>query len=1568
MADQDNLNINQATSGLNLDNVITQIKPGQLTYALNAQVEGFDGNMVTYQNEQSNVSCITFPDGYRVVGDKNITQLSRVLFWLTNPTTGDSEIGYVDNDSCTYVTLISDVGNDCKFNFNIEYPIQKAVVKSTNCSTQVYWTDGYNPRRYIDFDALPWKEVRNPDNDFVPTLLVGQLDCNKLKVQPVFDVPKITDVAVSIGGQLQMGTYQFAVRYSNIFGEGYTSFYSVTNPLGIFDSRISTNFNDVTSKSIKIHIDNIDTSGIYDYIDVAVVKTINNNPSVELVGTFPIAAKTFDYNYTGESKSDVRLTIADIFEQFPYYDVADDVFEVDNVIGWSNLQANERLNYQDIWSNVKLYWESYKIPYNKFEAYNNGVNTANYKGYFRDEVYAFEGVFILKNGKRTDAFPIPGRIATVYDREIIENQDSLEILQNPCSIPAPKERWQVYNTGSVIAYSEEYVNSTTDPDCYVGPYQYGEFGYWESTDTYPNNPIIWGNLSGQRIRHHKFPDILISPIHSRSGGDPRSSQYFIYPIGAKIDPLIMYQAIQNSNLTQEQKDDIQGFEIVRGNRKTHEGIIAKGIVHNVGATAYYDKDGRNPEIFYYGNYPYNDLRPDPYYSSVFLQRDQITPPGFRPDLEIRGFETDDSKRRFVFHSPDTHFYQPSINNGGEYLKFESVEYGTSYGHFIKVKKNAEYKFLTRDTVYAAAGLGVASGLIIGAGTYGWPEFTMAPIAPTFNSAQELFEKLAPYTNFGYTHNSIGIYSDSYAIPNSGNKIRNIYFNKYIIDGKNSIEDGKLINNYRRESSVYVNTYNTFPFTHEYSSSIPTDTSRYNLASTPDPDKTPEKIRTNPISSFYASIKREVPDQWGKISSYETISTGYYQPLYDKDGRQIARFPTIFGGDIFINRFAYKSKQSIFTDTSVGEPNGTDIQYNETGNLNYPMFWLSTKPANFSIDITNEINALAGQLFNSNLLSIIGNIVTGAAIGSVIAMSLVRKLFSEIYDKVGIKNVNFDQASTVGITEQGLMYLFVYGIPYFFVESEVNVDYRQAQNDREGNFFPNVSEFIPDDWLQEINVPIIHDNTYFYNQTYSKQNKEVYFSHLRPDYDPDKRCLTFFPNRAIWSDKSSLEETKNNWVIYRPINFYDFPKSYGDLISIDKVIHNQMLVRFSNKAQVYNALTTVDVKNAPSAYVGKGNLFSSAPPIDISDTDIGYAGSQHKFFLRTEFGQVFIDSKRGQIILLNGDKPIDLTDKGVDKWCSENLPFNITRTIPNIDIDNNFNGIGLHGVYDQFYQRLIITKLDYLPLVSTIIYRNGRFYDTAITIEGGGKVDYKEIFLSDTDYFCNKSWTLSFCFKTNAWTSFHSYQPLYYIGYPNYFQSGVASGVWNHNKSFNSYCNFYGEQAPYVVEYPFVYKLQDEILQNIKEYVTVRKYSDFTTFYEPDETIFFNKSIIYNGQQCTGILNLVPKPKNNLSAYLTYPKYNTDSKDILVTKSDNFYNYNTFWDILKDKSVPTFTTTCAMNQEDKKLNDSNMDYSKRDYRKAQIRAKDCKVRHILDNRSDVRMINKFILSPTVNSYK
>ena len=208
-----------------------------------------------------------------------------------------------------------------------------------------------------------------------------------------------------------------------------------------------------------------------------------------------------------------------------------------------------------------------------------------------------------------------------------------------------------------------------------------------------------------------------------------------------------------------------------------------------------------------------------------------------------------------------------------------------------------------------------------------------------------------------------------------------------------------------------------------------------------------------------------------------------------------------------------------------------------------------------------------------------------------------------------------------------------------------------------------------------------------------------------------------------------------------------------------------------------------------------------------------------------------------------------------------------------------------------------------------------------------------------------------------------------------FQNKNTASLWRHLTNPRIYNYFYNTVEPYIIEYPFSYQYYDEILQNVKDYTKAYKYLDIpdgvwndNARIETDDR-WFNKAVLYNGQQSSGVLELVPKPMHNLKEYLKYPIYNNDSKTISYTKSDNFYQYNTFWSLVKNKSLPLFITSCCGSMSlDKIVNQANMDYGKRSFKKEPLRAKDLRVRHILDNRSDAHLVSQFITSPSMISYK
>jgi len=1379
---------NTATTGMNMDNTVNQIPKGTLTYALNAGVENFDDNSVNYQNEPGNEFCLQFPTGYVLIGEHFINEKNKHIFFITNPNTGDSEIGYMDNNDCIYRIYI----NAKCLNFNINNPIHKAVHRITNCTTEIYWTDGINPRRYLDLENIPYKLKYN--SPLCDPEYTTEVDCNQMKIQPNFNIPDMAIVDVVNGGSLVAGTYQFAIQYSDPAGNPYSSYYSITNPTPIADPQLTTpNFNYQVGKSIVVNISNLDTTGLFQYFNLAVIKTVNDISSVELVGTYFINNSSINITYTGQNQTNIRLSISDIFEKYPYYDIAQDITVAQDVLIWDNLTSIDRINYQKIANQITLKWESWRIPAN--ENYADELNATNLRGYMRDEVYAFEIVFLLKNGKQTDGFHIPGRVRSHQDNQypdISELND--DFIGNPTYYQGGvgySPYWKIYNTGSVTGFSSGYSPAID----YKGPYQYGEFAYWESTETYPCNVDVWGDLVNQPIRHHKFPDVLVSPIFESkifagSKGMVMGNDA-VFPIGVKVDPTQIIALINQSSLTDEQKDDIVAFKIVRGNRGTNKSVIAKGILRNVG------KYEREEETFFYPNYPYNDLRTDPfllernnaylaecttYYVQVQITGDleytdcntnkrtrksnlpvnlafeicstskpimlsgkavigtathdrylvsRSSAQGFRFRYEdyIQGFQErwvsgvggccyyhyhvnvvpgtvpvqiegpgimrlefiervdgtlkcgtenplppmiddEDAKYRHVFNSPETSFGQPFL---GKILKLENVIFGAGKAHHVAVRDNAKYKLLTKEAQLDALG---ASDLLADQ-TNPWSATAMFA---AYQAYLTIYTNGITRKNYAYSYNSIADYNYSNIIDNGlGIKQRNLDIAQYAIPGVQSVSDVHNLNNWNRESSVYLRTdldKPALPFPSKTPSigpggaSIVSDESRFTI-SEKDNCQSPARETDITVISYYASIKNDVVNQWGQMYSYETVDTGYQKNI-NPVNQSLSE--TIFGGDTFISRFAFKTKLPFFIDNRVNAPDDSDIFYDEIGNVAYPKYWHSARSV----------------LSNYNARGVV------------------------LYNIVSYKAHNFDCPNSQEPKDNnpnrtyydGYFYMFAYGIPNFYCETAYNTDLRQAFNVKEGDFWPHVSTSIPDDWVQENYVTIAQDNTYYYNVTFSKQNKENYFSHLPQDWK-DQLCFTNYPFRAIYSDPAdqNADNRVNSWLSYAAAAMFDFPQNYGKLTSLDGIENKKVLARFENKSLLYNNLLTINTSNPQAAYIGNNQLFAGAPPIDFAETDLGYVGSQNKMFLKIPQGQITVDAKRGQVFLVAGNQATDLSafGSGMNRWFTDHLAFEILRHFPNVDTDNHFNGIGLHGVYDSKYDRVILTKLDYVPITEDVKY-------------------------------------------------------------------------------------------------------------------------------------------------------------------------------------------------------------------------------------------------------------------------
>jgi hypothetical protein len=136
-------------------------------------------------------------------------------------------------------------------------------------------------------------------------------------------------------------------------------------------------------------------------------------------------------------------------------------------------------------------------------------------------------------------------------------------------------------------------------------------------------------------------------------------------------------------------------------------------------------------------------------------------------------------------------------------------------------------------------------------------------------------------------------------------------------------------------------------------------------------------------------------------------------------------------------------------------------------------------------------------------------------------------------------------------------------------------------------------------------------------------------------------------------------------------------------------------------------------------------------------------------------------------------------------------------------------------------------------------------------------------------------------------------------------------IWKHNIRCDSYCNFYGVDYPFEIEFVSATGQMVNSMRSIEYLLEAYKYSaDCKNKYHVlDEN--FDEAIVYNSEQVSGLLKLKIKAKNNPLDLLNYPKIAGDHITINFSKEENKYRFNQFWDITRDRGEFTGITRNTM---------------------------------------------------------
>jgi hypothetical protein len=1198
----------------------------------------------------------------------------------------------------------------------------------------------------------------------------------------------------------------------------------------------------------------------------------------------------------------------------------------------------------------------------------------------RDEVYAFFIRWVYKTGARSPSFHIPGREATTIDTANVSTSDVV--------YPTETKNWQVYDT------STRYNATGTAPDGGVIIAK-GNMAYWESTERYPDDKaLVWGTLCGKPIRHHKMPSNETIHIHNQ-GGDK------IILIGVEFNN-IEYPVDENNARIK----DIIGYEILRGSREGNRSIIAKGMFNNM---LEYNLAGNSSKKGLIQNYPYNDLRPDNFLTDDFSVLD--TGSGNPSVIDSASRLSQYKRDVFSFHSVETNFVKPYL--GGNYIKLYTEERGTVTGRFEFPHKHPKHVLLT-DAAFvigAVVGAGIAVLTAIGKTTtvggqyplvaasgspfgYGIRESgggtvlgdiinvnalhllgpalggvgstTAGVVALIASSAYyfgqgvdqvlEVLRNFSKERQYMLQYNSHGFYSNFSAVSNNAvpaafaKSIRRGVVSsgaKYIGTGIHDFDATYRINNLNRNKYVAVKLSGNVP----NPASTPADRTKHRLrdGGTPYSDPARNEIRTDTVA-YYGAIKVDFQNQYGQLSSVMQIPTD--SCIYPINISQDNPFRTgvIFGGDVYINRYTEKNPYMFFNTWMFDMPNRTEYDYRNYVNGPAPRYWVNFEKfdgEDFSVDILPS--GLTGPLISFTTPADFHRLDRPSSVTGVLT----------------VKN--------------SYAYLFFNGVRDFFTESELNMalrDYGQESYEKfydvYGNSFNDLSTMFRSDLITK---PIYFKYDISLSASKLFNNFASWGSLFPRDYDPQlyTTCFEYYPNRGVYSLQQQSGLRRDNWRNFLPLNYRDFSGRINTIKSLNAT--GAMILFEDAEPLMFVGVDQLQTTGGVKVTIGDGGLFQgSMQAIVNADDSIGYANSiSSRAAVNTPHGLFFVSQQTGKIMQYAGGMN-EISRNGMRFWFNENLPSKMIAAYPDFPFyDNPVVGIGVQAVYDPQYELVYFTKRDYVPLRNDLLFDDPSGVPYFVTVSGSGNnpVITKTFCTFDNPaVFKPCHWTVSYDPKNKQWISFHDWKPTLLLPSVNHFFTINSNSIWRHNNRWDNYCNFYGVNYPWEVEYPVVTPNNITTLRNVEYTLDVYKfYNDGKDFHHVlDEN--FDRAVLYNSEQISGLLKLRVVGKNSPLDLVSYPQVTVSGIDILFSKEENKYRFNQFWDVTKDRGEFTTARDSMWNTEcagvHKIINPDYIDYFKSPLERKKFRHYGNKVilRKIVSG--DKKMILKLTNSNHLNS--
>ena len=597
------------------------------------------------------------------------------------------------------------------------------------------------------------------------------------------------------------------------------------------------------------------------------------------------------------------------------------------------------------------------------------------------------------------------------------------------------------------------------------------------------------------------------------------------------------------------------------------------------------------------------------------------------------------------------------------------------------------------------------------------------------------------------------------------------------------------------------------------------------------------------SSHYVAFKSRLRSQYGQVYSIQQLpSSDCIIPIEQRNT------DIIFGGDTYIGRYQEKNTFYHFYQWLLGQKDRTEFNYHLYDTVQHTAFWMDTEP----FDTAEFMNSIPDGISNA--------ISSGSGSGlATFFQTLVTPSDKTCFDKLHSYG---NAKSGVFSMKNAFIHLWHSSVRDFFVESELNIDMRDWEDDVEKKHWGVLQDlrtmFAPPN-IKAGNYYKLDRGLSINNMPFSKISWGLMQDR---EYNPLKAetCYTYYPRRLQYSLPQETLLKRDNWSAFLGNNFKDFK---SNVTAVKAVSSTGIMLLFQNQSPgVYPGVDELQLKSGTTVTVGDGGLFArQMQSYSNADEELEYGSCQsRRGVLNTPHGLFFISQEQGKIFKTNKGLQ-ELSIKNNMYWFNQYLPYQLTIDFPEFDLlDNPISGIGCQAIYDNEWGFVYFCKRDFRAKPEWL--KDGRLvYDLeqqTFIADGITKVE-----AGNPIYFDDASWTVSFDAKSGEYISHHDWHPNLAMSGKNTFLTIKDDGIWRHNDRCDSYCNFYGN------DYPFEIGFQVDTTPAV---VTVRNVEYFMQVYEFAENcrdrfhvldFNFDEAVIYNSEQVSGLLQFTLEPKNDV---------------------------------------------------------------------------------------------------------